>query len=61
MVQGSTPLDMGLRKETEESLSLNINALYSDGLVESQLQNIHFQYGEKCKEFFDIHRLNLVQ
>ncbi|WP_428414538.1 hypothetical protein [Pararhizobium sp.] len=51
----------GLRKETEESLSLNINALYSDGLVESQLQNIHFQYGEKCKEFFDIHRLNLVQ
>ena len=51
----------GLQRETEESLSLNINALYSDGATERVLSKIHFQYGAKCKDFFDIHRLNLVQ
>ncbi|MDR6819572.1 hypothetical protein J2X76_004764 [Neorhizobium sp. 2083] len=50
-----------LPRETEESLKLNINGLYSDGVAEGQLQNIHFQYGAKCKEFFDIHRLNLAR
>lgn len=47
-------------RENEESLSLMINALYSTGVVDNQLDNIHFQYDAKCKEFFDIHRLNLV-
>lgn len=50
-----------LPREVEESLSLNINALYSDGVVEDELAKIHFQYGAKCKEFLDIHRLNLIK
>ncbi|MCA1442693.1 hypothetical protein I6F07_21210 [Ensifer sp. IC4062] len=51
----------GLPKENEESLRRNINGLYSHGAPVDELQKIHFQYGAKCKEFFDIHRLNLVQ
>ncbi|OAP43275.1 hypothetical protein AU381_27145 [Sinorhizobium glycinis] len=51
----------GLRRETEESLCRNINALYSDGVSRDALKNIHFQYEAKCNEFFNIHRLNLVQ
>lgn len=50
-----------MREETELSLKVNINALKSDGYLEAQLSKIHFQYGSKCKEFFDIHRLNLVK
>jgi hypothetical protein len=51
----------GLRRENQESLSFNINSLYSDGVAPGRLEAIHFQYDAKCKEFFDIHRLNLVQ
>ncbi|WP_373413679.1 hypothetical protein [Ensifer aridi] len=50
-----------LPRENEESLSHNIAALYSVGVTKTSLSNIHFQFGAKCKEFFDIHRLNLVQ
>ncbi|MDI7920714.1 hypothetical protein [Ferirhizobium litorale] len=51
----------GLQRETKKALSENINALYSNGEALGQLEKIHFQYDAKCKEFFDIHRINLVQ
>lgn len=48
-------------KEIEDSLRRNIDALYSSAVLEDMLSKIHFQYGAKCREFFDIHRINLVR
>ncbi|KAA3511592.1 hypothetical protein [Agrobacterium rosae] len=48
-------------KEVENSLKSKIIEMYMGQLNISAHQAIHFQYGAKCKEFFDIHRLNLVK
>lgn len=48
-------------KEVEGSLRAKITDLYMGQWSLSASQSVHFQYGAKCKEFFDIHRLNLVK
>lgn len=51
----------GLMPEIEDALKANITALVSPVRLNNILNRIHFQYGEKCKPFFDIQRLNLVK
>lgn len=51
----------GIPKEVESSLKSKITELYVDQWSMAAESSIHFQYGAKCKEFFDIHRLNLVK
>lgn len=52
---------LGLREETESAMKKNIIALYSNAWTFEASQLISFQYGAKCKEFFDIQQLNLVK
>jgi len=52
---------LGIPQEVEGSLKSKISGLYMGQWSMQADQSIHFQYGAKCKEFFDIHRLNLVQ
>jgi len=50
----------GLVREIEETLKANISALVSRH-IGYRFDQIHFQYGEKCKNLMDIHRMNLVK
>ncbi len=52
---------LGIPHEVEGSLKSKISALYTGQWSLQADQAIHFQYGAKCKDFFDIHRLNLVK
>ncbi|MCC8932417.1 hypothetical protein [Rhizobium sp. 'Codium 1'] len=50
-----------LPRETQGVLTSKIVSLYSAAdWYDPDTQKVHFQYGATCKEFFDIHRLNLV-
>lgn len=52
----------GIPRETEDALKSKIVSLYTDGSWrDPEIERIHFQYGAICKDFFEVHRLNLVK
>lgn len=50
---------IGLHREAEESMKMNIHALHSQGIHPGDLDAIVLQYGATCSEFFEKHRFNL--
>ncbi len=52
---------VGIPHEVESALKDKIIGLTSSTWTPIAAERIHFQHGTKCKEFFDIHRLNFVK